>query len=888
MRTTLELRDLVRFYPKRGNRTLVDRGLLVSYTGEDRTCTLLRLDGTLVTKKVDDIAVVDRSSIHVGQMVGSASDVGGQIGVVTGFTTDLHLVQLNERGGATKNQILGVSPAGLRRVRALSLGDYVLSGSWLGRVVAVPLDVDVLFHDGAVCRVTHLESQRLKSATNKHAYHIPETNVAFYPGERVTAKDGSATVFKGSRWLSGRWKPEHEIGTVANVEMAGVFVYWIASAQHGTKQQLVQESAPPPYQQPDSLAYLCSAPDCSWRLGDRCFLLSDEQQHISSLQAHSALLPTMTVANSNTTVDVLWQDGTRQYGARSTSLSPYDFIMEHDFFPGQCVVYGVAGDGVGAANGSTRRVGVVRSLNSKDQTVHVSWFKAASTRPDGEASGLEVECDDTVSAYDLGRDPDHSVLHGDVVVRVLSSVIESTPAAQQIPHAKSASADLPWVGRVVDLNDGHVQVKWSDGSTSLVFPHEISVANKEHYTQLYAEMYGWEWDEEEDDDDDVGAPPEFDAANVVNGPHDPADARNIEGGDCSVNELDGPAATTQNVEAPTLVSTVSHEDPNVGGAVVEVGLADPVERSDASVNDSNDDSVDDVVIKAKDAIGDDGPFKFPNFDVLKSPPDHHYLDTADQGSSGGKEWVKTVQKEWKILQDNLPETIYVRAFEDHIDLLQVAMVGASGTPYQDGLFFFDLQLPLSYPNVPPQVYYHSFGNRLNPNLYASGTVCLSLLNTFDGEGTEVWVPGTSSLLQVVVSLQALVLNDQPYYNEANYEHLVGTPQGHRHALPYNENAFLLTLRTMLHLLRRPPRGFEGFIRDHFRRRGRYILATCEAYLQGCVPADHGRMELSCSTGLRIALDNVLPRLRAAFTQLGDEGSYQCTASSHQHPTNILV
>ncbi|XBI69579.1 hypothetical protein VPH35_064257 [Triticum aestivum] len=879
MRTTLELRDLVRFYPKRGNRTLVDRGLLVSYNGEDRTCTLFRLDGTLVTKKLDDIAVVDRSSIHVGQMVGSASDVGGQIGVVTGVTTDLHLVQLNERGGATANQILGASPAGLRRVRALSLGDYVLSGAWLGRVVAVPLDVDVLFDDGAVCRVAHLESQGLKSATNEQAYHIPETN------------NSSPTVFKGSRWLSGHWKPEHETGTVANVEMAGVFVYWIASAQHGTNQQLVEESAPPPYQQPDSLTYFCSAPDCSWRLGDRCFLLSDEQRHISSLHAHTALLPTMTVANSNTTVDVLWQDGTRQYGARSTTLSPYEFIMEHDFFPGQYVVDnapgdtvdGVAGDDVGAASGSTRRVGVVRSLNSKDQTVHVSWFKAASTRPDGEASGLEVECEDTVSAYDLGRDPHHSVLHGDVVVRVLSSVIESTPAAQQIPHAKSAPADLPWVGRVVDLNDGHVQVKWSDGSTSMgVFPHEISVANKEHYTQLYAEMYGWEWGEEEEEED-VGASPELDVANVVNDPHEPADARNIEGGDCSVNELDGPATTTQNVEAPTHVSTVSHEDANVGGAVMEAGLADSMERSDASVDDSDDDSVDNVVIKAKDVIGDDGPFKFPNFDVVKSPPDHHYLDTVDQGSNGGKKWVKTVQKEWKILQDSLPDTIYVRAFEDRMDLLRVAMVGASGTPYQDGLFFFDLQLPLSYPDVPPQVYYHSFGNRMNPNLYASGTVCLSLLNTFDDEGTEVWVPGMPNHLQVAVSLQALVLNDQPYSNEANYDHLVGTPQGRRHALPYNKNAFLLTLRTMLHLLRRPPRGFEGFIGDHFRRRGRYVLATCEAYLQGCVPADHGRMELlNC-----IALDNVLPGLTAAFTQIGDEGSSQCTATNHQHPANIL-
>src|SRR3954469_11737591 len=114
-----------------------------------------------------------------------------------------------------------------------------------------------------------------------------------------------------------------------------------------------------------------------------------------------------------------------------------------------------------------------------------------------------------------------------------------------------------------------------------------------------------------------------------------------------------------------------------------------------------------------------------------------------------------------------------------MDLLRVVMVGASRTPYHDGLFFFDLQLPPSYPAVPPQVYYHSFGLRLNPNLYESGTVCLSLLNTFGGEGTEVWSPVTSSLLQVVVSIQGLVLNDQPYYNEAGYETLVGKPEGRR-------------------------------------------------------------------------------------------------------------
>jgi ubiquitin-conjugating enzyme E2 O len=38
-----------------------------------------------------------------------------------------------------------------------------------------------------------------------------------------------------------------------------------------------------------------------------------------------------------------------------------------------------------------------------------------------------------------------------------------------------------------------------------------------------------------------------------------------------------------------------------------------------------------------------------------------------------------------------------------MDLLRAVIVGASGTPYQDGLFFFDFYLPPEYPQVPPVI-----------------------------------------------------------------------------------------------------------------------------------------------------------------------------------------
>lgn len=44
---------------------------------------------------------------------------------------------------------------------------------------------------------------------------------------------------------------------------------------------------------------------------------------------------------------------------------------------------------------------------------------------------------------------------------------------------------------------------------------------------------------------------------------------------------------------------------------------------------------------------------------------------------------------------------------------------------------------------------------------------MSLLGTWEGKGVETWNPATSNLLQVVVSIQGLILGTaEPYYLEA--------------------------------------------------------------------------------------------------------------------------
>ncbi|KAG7958986.1 hypothetical protein I3843_10G048500 [Carya illinoinensis] len=254
----------------------------------------------------------------------------------------------------------------------------------------------------------------------------------------------------------------------------------------------------------------------------------------------------------------------------------------------------------------------------------------------------------------------------------------------------------------------------------------------------------------------------------------------------------------------------------------------------------------------------------------------HDKESVNHTGKVKRVWLKKVQQEWSILEKDLPETIYVRVFDERMDLLRAAIVGAPGTPYHDGLFFFDIFLPLDYPYQPPVVHYNSGGLRVNPNLYESGKVCLSLLNTWTGTGSEVWNPESSTILQVLLSLQALVLNDKPYFNEAGYEKQIGRAEGERNSISYNENAFLVTCKSMLYLLRNPPKHFEALVEEHFRRCSLSILSACKAYMEGAPVASYavgcGKTEgenlKGSSTGFKIMLAKLLPKLVKAFSDKG--------------------
>lgn len=61
------------------------------------------------------------------------------------------------------------------------------------------------------------------------------------------------------------------------------------------------------------------------------------------------------------------------------------------------------------------------------------------------------------------------------------------------------------------------------------------------------------------------------------------------------------------------------------------------------------------------------------------------------------------------------------------------------------------------------------------------------------------------MLQVLVSIQGLILNAKPYFNEPGYANLGGTRHGEEKSLAYNERTFMYTLQTMVYSMRRPPK-----------------------------------------------------------------------------------
>ncbi|KAH9296310.1 hypothetical protein KI387_039898, partial [Taxus chinensis] len=226
--------------------------------------------------------------------------------------------------------------------------------------------------------------------------------------------------------------------------------------------------------------------------------------------------------------------------------------------------------------------------------------------------------------------------------------------------------------------------------------------------------------------------------------------------------------------------------------------------------------------------------------------------SIDNTGVHNKKRMLHIAKEIASLTTSLPleweSSIHVRVDTVRMDLLKALIVGPKGTPYQNGVFIFDIYLPPDYPQVPPQVHFLTTGCgtvRFNPNLYNSGKVCLSLLGTWDGPG---WQPWKSTLLQVLVSIQSLIFVVDPFYNEPGNEMWTeeeeeedyddddnddaGSYSAREAAEEENRNHRYNTLKiAILGALQEPDPGFKDVIIMHFLHKKYEIIDQCNEWIK---------------------------------------------------------
>lgn len=223
---------------------------------------------------------------------------------------------------------------------------------------------------------------------------------------------------------------------------------------------------------------------------------------------------------------------------------------------------------------------------------------------------------------------------------------------------------------------------------------------------------------------------------------------------------------------------------------------------------------------------------------------HHYLSMTAKDSSNTTK-IKRLTSEMKQISTFLPiyysNAIFVRYDESKMDYMKAMIMGADGTPYANGAFLYDIYFDDTYPRNPPKVNLMTTGGqkvRFNPNLYNNGYVCLSLLGTWSGSKGETWT-SNSNLLQVLISIQSLVMNEDVLYNEPSYEMYRNPINSHG---PYNQYkkqniGYSNIVRygnvkyAMLGSLENPPKGFEDVVKMHFFYKKKEIIKTCSKWVE---------------------------------------------------------
>ncbi|GAB5369239.1 hypothetical protein AAMO2058_001388500 [Amorphochlora amoebiformis] len=111
-----------------------------------------------------------------------------------------------------------------------------------------------------------------------------------------------------------------------------------------------------------------------------------------------------------------------------------------------------------------------------------------------------------------------------------------------------------------------------------------------------------------------------------------------------------------------------------------------------------------------------------------------------------------LSKELKDLMTDKTSNVKARLLSDSMTRMECTFPGPRDTPYENGTFVVDVEIPSRYPFEPPKI---RFNTRVwHPNISSkTGVICVDILK-------DQWSP-TLTIKTAILSIQALMSNPVP-------------------------------------------------------------------------------------------------------------------------------
>lgn len=122
-----------------------------------------------------------------------------------------------------------------------------------------------------------------------------------------------------------------------------------------------------------------------------------------------------------------------------------------------------------------------------------------------------------------------------------------------------------------------------------------------------------------------------------------------------------------------------------------------------------------------------------------------------------KDTAKRIIKDIQQLKRDPVDGIYYVHDDTYMLKGYALIIGPEHTPYEGGYYLFKIDYPCDYPHSPPVFTFctNDGFTRMHPNLYKNGKVCLSILNTWNG---EPWT-ACQTISSILVTLRSILTED---------------------------------------------------------------------------------------------------------------------------------